>query len=83
MRHTSWRRRSGTKITGDLSRMGGSSPAWHKVPLLDADDPEGIDCHCGVRVRRLSCGRPVAHAAEGWAPSAARGLYKCEGSGSV
>lgn len=84
MRHTSFRRRSGMRIAGDLSRLGESAGvSWHKVPLLDADDPDGIDCHCGVRVRRLTCGRPVAHAPEGWATSAARGLYKCEGSGSV
>lgn len=82
MRQTSWRRRSGFKITGDLSRMAGARAAEDdKVELLDADDPAGITCACGVTVRRLKNGRAKAHAAGGWKTNVRKGLYKCEGSG--
>lgn len=86
MRHTSFRRRSGLRVTGDMSRMdlraGGPAAADPMVTLLAADDPEGIDCEvCGVRVARLTNGRPAGHAAGGYRPNVRRGLYKCEGSG--
>lgn len=82
MRHTSYRRRSGLRITGDLSRMGEGGPAvLPMVEILAPDDPDGIDCHCGVRVRRLTNGRPAGHAPGGYRASVRRGMYKCEGSG--
>lgn len=82
MRATSWRRRSGFKITGDLSRLNGQGPVVDpKVTLYDADDPEGIDCPCGVRVRRLANGRPAGHAPGGYKTNTRKGIYKCEGSG--
>lgn len=83
MRHTSFRRRSGLRVTGDMSRMGESGPAsLPMVEILAADHPEGIDCLvCGVRVRRLANERPAAHAAGGYRANVRRGLYKCEGSG--
>lgn len=83
MRATSYRRRSGVRITGDLSRMGEGGPAaLPMVAILTPDDPEGIDCQvCGIRVRRLANERPAAHAAGGYKPNLRKGLYKCEGSG--
>lgn len=83
MRNTSWRRRSGFKITGDMSRMGEGGPAvLPMVAILAPEDPDGIDCAvCGVRVRRLANERPAGHAAGGYKPNVRKGLYKCEGSG--
>jgi hypothetical protein len=82
MRNTSYRRRSGLRITGDLSRMGGSTITYPMVELLPADDPDAIVCGaCGVAVRMLSNGRPVCHAAGGYRPNVKQGMYKCEGSG--
>lgn len=83
MRHTSYRRRSGFRITGDVSRMGeGGRVVYPMVDILPADDPSGITCDaCGVSVRRLTNGRPAAHAAGGYKTNLKQGLYKCEGSG--
>jgi hypothetical protein len=84
MRNTSWRRRSGFKITGDLSRMGAGVESIPMVEILEADDPDAIQCQapgCGVWVRRLTNGRPRGHAAGGQTTSVRWGRYKCEGSG--
>lgn len=84
VRNTSWRRRSGFKITGDLSRMGAGAVTIPTVELLDADDPDAVQCQvprCGVWVKRLTNGRPQAHAAGGQKTDMKQGRYKCEGSG--
>jgi hypothetical protein len=84
MRNTSYRRRSGLKITGDLSRMGTGVAVIPTVMLFEPDHPEAIQCGapgCGAWVKRLTNGRPMAHAAGGQKPSVRAGRYKCEGSG--
>lgn len=84
MRNTSFRRRSGLKITGDLSRMDGGRVRIPMVEILEPDDPDAIQCQaegCGVWVRRLTNGRPRGHAAGGQTSSVRDGRYKCEGSG--
>ena len=84
MRHTSFRRRSGLKITGDLSRMGAAAVTIPTVQMYPADHPDAIQCTvpgCGVWVKRLTNGRPAAHAAGGQKTNMKQGRYKCEGSG--
>lgn len=84
MRNTSFRRRSGLKITGDLSRMDAGPVVIPMVQMYPAGHPDAIQCgvpHCGVWVKRLTNGRPAAHAAGGQKPNARQGRYKCEGSG--
>jgi len=89
MRHTSYRRRSGLKVLGSLTEAGYGRPSVEvvrtpKVPLLDADDPNAVQCAdpaCGVFVARLSNGRPRAHARGGYSTNTRAGRYKCEGSG--
>lgn len=84
MRNTSWRRRSGFKITGDLSRMGAGAVVIPMVQLYPEGHEDAIQCgvaHCGVWVKRLTNGRPQAHAAGGQKTNSKQGRYKCEGSG--
>jgi hypothetical protein len=81
VRNTSFRRRSGLKVLGPVGGVPRSVAASRDV-TVEGDDEETAVCGvCGARVRRLTNGRPAAHANGGVRANTRKGLYKCAGSG--
>ncbi len=85
MRNTSFRRRSGVRVSGSI--FDGGSPASRVTAqdmTVEGDDEDTAVCEvCGARLQRLTNGRPAAHAYGGVRANTRKGLYRCEGSGNT